>query len=95
MRIVSDGLFFYTRISDSLVHDIIEFFNDNQTGTVTNIAGKSLARNGFVKFPLGYYPKWIKILEDFCSSRNIELIYADCIDSTGDRLIKLTKLFSE
>lgn len=40
IKIVSDGLFFYTKVSDNLTHEIIAYFNNNQGDRVTNIARK-------------------------------------------------------
>lgn len=95
MKIISDGLFFYTKVSDNLTHEIIAYFNNNQGDRVTNIAGKAIARNGFVRFPLACYPKWTAILQNYCMEKKIELIWTDQIDSKGDGLEKLVKLFSE
>lgn len=36
IKIVSDGLFFYTKVSDNLTHEIIAYFNNNQGDRVTN-----------------------------------------------------------
>lgn len=95
MRIISDGLFFYTKVSDKLTHDIITFFNSNQGDEITNIAGKAIIRNGFARFPLACYPKWITILQDFCMQKDIVLIWTEHIDSTGEGLSKLIELFTE
>lgn len=95
MKIISDGLFFYVKVSDQLTHNVIDYFNSNQGDRITNIAEKSITRNGIVKFPLSCYPKWITQLQNFCLENNILLIWTNHIDNKGKGLKKLISLFSK
>ena len=71
-KIVSDGIYMFLWIRDNLSQEIMEFDRKNEGRLI--VKGTEVGSNGFIQYGLGFNGVGYKLLEQFCSENDVELV---------------------
>lgn len=89
-KIVSDGIYMFLWVRDNLSQEIMEFNMKNEGRLI--VKGTEVGSNGFIQYGLGFNGVGYKLLEQFCSENDVELVKVPALSvDTHSNLNKLMK----